>query len=142
MATNPMLDILVWLRTQLLTDSEITAFVGSGTSARIYAGQMPTDKTYTSLIVMNDLQGDNDKDIPLQKPTVQLRIYGNTMLNARELYRDVHSAIHGIQFQGDDGECIIPMESGTGQLLMDPVLDKPWWYMLAFYECVLRYNTQ
>ncbi|MHC4622061.1 MAG: hypothetical protein ACYTEQ_30340 [Planctomycetota bacterium] len=139
---NPRIDLMVWLRAYFLTRQDIIYYTGGGNSARIYTGQMPDGETYKTLIVMDDLGGSSDKDIPYNRQSIQLRIYGSTMAIARELERQVHQEIHGIVFRGDDGETIIPMQEVTGQLLMDPDLNEPWWYMLTSYEFVLRYNTE
>ncbi len=141
-AESPVLDLLEWLRAYLLTRSEVTSFVGSGDSAKVYAGQMPEGETYETLIVLDEVGGNADPDVPIRRESVQFRVYGDTMANARELYKNVFVLLHGREFRASGGEVVIALEEVTGTLRMDPALNKPWWYMLASFEFILRYNTQ
>lgn len=118
----------------LKTDGPLATKVGTD----IYAGRLKDGFELGPAIVVSTRGGKAEVYIPHIKPSIQVKCYGTTQMEAREVYGLIFDALHGIDSitLGSGRHIASALEEVQGQDLIDP--DTNWPFVLAFFEVRLR----
>lgn len=138
-------DLLVVLRTYLLTISTITDYVGQ----RIFLHTIPKGYTGTDCIVLSEIPSPGtDMNIPVKKQSIDIKCFSQTLQTARDISRvGINPALHtytqltendGTKSFGNDYYIEI-YETQSPILLQDPDFEGIYWYSQQEYEITLRY---
>ncbi|MHA1868138.1 MAG: hypothetical protein ACTSXD_08730 [Candidatus Heimdallarchaeaceae archaeon] len=144
---NPILqpDMLVVLRTYLLTLSDITDLV----EQRIFTHSIPEQYSGTDCIVLSDIPSPGaDRNAPITNLSVSIKCFSQTKQTARDIERTVifpnlhqynsYVVNDGSESFGNNFYLEI-YQTQSGILLQDPDYKKEYWFQDTEYEIILRY---
>ena len=124
-----MIDVDKAIRTTLLASTGITGKVGN----RIYCPNLPPGYSPENTAIEYSVRGGRDfMYVPLVQPSIQIKCWGPTMEDAREVYGVLHSYLKDIRrHQGSDFTLMGCQMETFGQDLID--IATGWYNVLSFW---------
>lgn len=129
-----MIDAVAAIREILLADAPLVVKVGE----RVHLLRLPEGHDFDQqAVVLSVRGGSTDLYVPFIRPAIQLTCWGKDTIDAQEVYRLTHDALHDRSLVSvSSGFLVYAFAEAFGQTLLDPDTKRP--FVLAFFRAIFR----